>query len=114
VQSRGKPGLSRSHAVRRWCSADRSQLHEQAKAGGVGESLEPGGGGAVLAARESEVAIVRRYNSEKHERRANLAFEHGKGCVCSGIHLKAVSRNTQIAETGKQKAKGKLCRNESR
>jgi hypothetical protein len=65
VQSRVSPvvtlglelGAVSKPAVRRWGSADGSQLHEQAKAGGVGESLEPGGDGAVWPIRnESEVA----------------------------------------------------------
>jgi hypothetical protein len=43
------------HAVRRWCSAEDSPLHEQARADRVGESLEPGGGGAVWPLK-SEVA----------------------------------------------------------
>jgi hypothetical protein len=42
-------------AVRRWASADRSQLHERTKAGRVGESLEPGGASQGV---KSEVACA--------------------------------------------------------
>jgi len=74
------------HAVRRWCSADGSPQHERTTAGKVGESLEPGGSGAI---RTSLRNAMRRHGSGRHQSGRETFLRDGRATLCSNNHQEA-------------------------